>query len=81
MGSFLFTNKPFVMTNQQYYDEYVNNTIDTLKQLTNEDIIKSVLEDYRNFVLQYDMDKRQADMLDMSIVEYHQYVDNMNESL
>ena len=69
------------MTNQQYYDEYINNTIDTLKQLTNEDIIKSVLEDYRNFVLQYDMDKRQADYYNMSIVEYHQYIDNMNESL
>ena len=69
------------MTNQQYYDEYVNNAIDTLKQLTNEDIIKSVLEDYRNFVLQYDMDKRQADYYNMSIVEYHQYIDNMNESL
>ncbi len=69
------------MTNQQYYDEYINNTIDTLKQLTNQDIIKLVLEEYRNFVLKYDMDKRQADMLDMSIVEYHQYIDNMNESL
>jgi len=28
------------MTNQQYYDEYVNDTVDTLKQLTNQDIIK-----------------------------------------
>jgi hypothetical protein len=69
------------MTNQQYYDEYVNNAIDTLKQLTNQDIIKLVLEEYRNFVLKYDMDKRQADMLDMSIIEYHQYIDDMNESL
>ena len=69
------------MTNQQYYDEYVNNAIDTLKQLTNEDIIKLVLEEYRNFVIKYDMDKRQADMLDMSIIEYHQYIDDMNESL
>ncbi len=69
------------MTNQQYYDEYVNNAINTLKQLTNEDIIKSVLEDYRNFVLQYDMDKRQADYYNMSIIEYYNYVDNMNESL
>ncbi len=69
------------MTNQQYYDEYINDTVDTLKQLTNEDIIKAVLEKYRNFVLTYDMDKQQADMFDMSIMEYRQYVDNMNESL
>lgn len=69
------------MTNQQYYDEYVNDTVGTLKQLTNEDIIKLVLEEYRNFVLKYDMDRQQADMLDMSIVEYHNYIDEMNESL
>ena len=69
------------MTNEQYYNEYVNNITDTLRQLTNEDIIKLVLEQYRNFVLEYDMDRQQADMLDMSIVEYHSYVDNMNESL
>ena len=69
------------MTNEQYYNDYVNNITDTLKQLTNEDIIKLVLEQYRQFVLQYDMDRQQANMFDMSIVEYHSYIDNMNESL
>ena len=81
MGSFFLSLKPIIMTNQQYYDEYVNDTVDTLKQLTNQDIIKLVLEEYRNFVLKYDMDRQQANMLDMSIVEYHDYIDNMNESL
>ena len=84
------------MTNQQYYDEYINNTADTLKQLTNQDIIKLVLEDYRNFIISYDIDRQQADYYGMSIVEYHncivvdmqQYqadsqelIDNMNEGL
>jgi len=69
------------MTNQQYYDDYVSNVTDTLSQLTNQDIIKLVLEQYRNFVLKYDMDRQQADMLEMTIVEYHTYIDDMNESL
>ena len=81
MGSFLFTYKLIVMTNEEYYNDYVNNITDTLKQLTNEDVIKLVLEQYRKFVLQYDMDRQQANVLDMSIVEYHSYIDNMNESL
>jgi len=69
------------MTNQEYYDAYVSDIVDTLSQLTNQDIIKLVLEQYRNFVLKYDMDRQQADMFDMSIVEYHNYIDDMNESL
>jgi hypothetical protein len=64
------------MTNQQYYDEYVNDTVDTLKQLTNEDIIKLVLMKYASFVRKYDIDRELADRLEMSIVEYHKYMDD-----
>jgi hypothetical protein len=69
------------MTNQEYYDAQVSDTVDTLSQLTNQDIIKLVLEQYRNFVLKYDMDRQQADMFDMTIVEYHRHIDEMNEGL
>lgn len=70
------------MTNEEYYNNYVNNMTDTLKQLTNEDVIKLVLEQYRQFVLTYDMMEKQADMFGMSVVEYRNHMDNLlHESL
>jgi hypothetical protein len=81
MGSFFLFFKPFVMTNQQYYDAYVSGVVTMLLQLSDQEVIKVVLEQYANFVLKYDMDRQQADMLDMTILEYHKYIDDMNESL
>jgi len=65
------------MTNQQYYDQYVSNVADTLLQLTDRKMIFVVLEQYRQFVLKYDMDRQQADMFEMTIVEYIDYMDSM----
>ncbi len=70
------------MTNQEYYDAYVSDIVDTLSQLSNKDIIKLVLEQHRCFVLEYNEHLQQSDMLGMSIVEYHKYIEEtMDESL
>jgi hypothetical protein len=45
-----------------------------LLQLSNPNVIKLVLNRHATFVRSYDIDKEQADMLDMSIVEYHEYM-------
>jgi hypothetical protein len=69
------------MTNQEYYDTYVSGVVTMLLQLSDKEVIKVVLDRYANFVLKYNMDRQQADMFDMTIVEYHRHIDEMNEGL
>lgn len=70
------------MTNQELFNEYTENTANILSDLTNVDIIKYMLNDYVQFVRQYEIDKQQADIQDMSIVEYRHFVDEWSlESL
>lgn len=65
------------MTNKEYFDDFTNKLAIALVDTKSKDVIKYCLEQYGQFVRDYDMMEKQADMFGMSVVEYRNHMDNL----